>query len=288
MITRAIHLKKVVVLAALAVAGCEDHDAAREAIQSLDGLNVIDESSLNDLLLDYADPDQAVKYFQGSLAKEPQREDLQRGLSRSLFKAGRKEEAIQAFGEMERQGTINDGDRILFADSAIQLGKWDVARGQLGKIPPTVETYDRYRLEALMADHAKQWQRADSYYGQARDLTTRPAPIYNNWGISKVSRGDRPGAEEMFTRAISFDRNLFSAKNNLAISRASRRVYDLPIVPMTKAEQAELLHNIALQAIRNGDVDIGRGLLETALETHPRYFPEAADKLAALNKSVLR
>ena len=101
-------------------------------------------------------------------------------------------------------------------------------------------------------------------------------------------RSRRPQWCRRDVRAISFDRTLFSAKNNLAISRAKRKVYDLPIVPMTKIEQAQLLHNIALQAIRNGDVEIGRGLLEEAVETHPQFYAEAAAKLDALNKTVIR
>lgn len=291
MIIRTSHLSKVAVLVGLVVAGC-DHkaasDAAREELANLDSLNVIDESNLNELMLNFADPQQSVAYFQRGLASDPTRVEFQRGLAKSLLEAGRPAESAAAYREMDRQGNLVGADRLEYAEALIQTGEWENARQQLGQIPPTVETYDRYRLEAMSADNRKEWKRADAYYQQARELTTRPASIYNNWGISKLARGDRTGAEEMFVKAISYDSKLFSAKNNLAISRATRRVYDLPIVPMTKAEQAELLHNIALQAIRNGDVDIGRGLLEKAVETHPRHFEQAANKLAALNASVLR
>lgn len=277
-----------VLLAALAVAGCEDHDKAREEIQSLDSLNVIDENNLNDILLDFADPDRAVVYFQSSLAKEPDRLDFKQGLAESLMRAGRLEEAVLAYRNIESSNELTNGDRLRFSEALIQTGSWELGKAQLNTIPPTVETYDRYRLEAMISDFEKTWQKSDAYYDQARGLTTRPAAIFNNWGISKAARGDRKAAEEMFTRAISFDSTLFSAKNNLAISRATRKVYDLPIVPMTKVEQAQLLHNVALQAIRNGDVEIGRGLLEEAVETHPRFYAEASAKLDALNKTVIR
>lgn len=288
---RTSHLSKVAVLAALAVAGCDTEaasEAAREEIENLDALNVIDESNLNDLMLNFADPNQSVIYFQRGLASDPGRVDFQRGLAKSLLSAKRPAEAASVYGTMEEKGNLNSVDRLKYAEALIQTGEWSKAQAQLGKVPPTVESYERYKLEAMVADNRKEWQKADTYYQQAREKTTRPASIYNNWGISKIARGDRGGAEEMFIKAISYDSSMFSAKNNLAISRATRKVYDLPIVPMTKAEEAELLHNIALQAIRNGDIDIGRGLLERAIETHPRHFEEASNKLAALNSSVVR
>lgn len=288
MIRRTSHLKRVAVLATVVVAGCSNPDADREALQSLDGLNVIDESGLSDIMLDYSDPDQAVVYFRNSLAQEPDRVDFKQGYAKSLLRAGRAAEAVVAYQALEADGEITDADRLNYAEALIQNNEWERAEAQLDAIPPTIETYDRYRLEAMIADIRKEWKKADSYYDIARGMTTQPAAIYNNWGISKMSRGDRTGAEELFLKAISFDSELFSAKNNLAISRARRKVYDLPIVPMTKVEEAQLLHNIALQAIRNGDVDIGRGLLEEAIETHPQYFEEAVAKLDALNKNVLR
>ncbi|MEM8658245.1 MAG: tetratricopeptide repeat protein [Pseudomonadota bacterium] len=288
MTPKSIRRSTVVLLATLVVAGCQDPDKAREEIQSLDSLNVIDENNLNNILLDFADPEQAVVYFQSSLAKEPDRLEFKQGYAQSLARAGRLEEAVLAYQSIEATGELTNTDRLSYTEALIQTGEWEKGKAQLAAIPPTVETYDRYRLEAIVSDFQKSWDRSDAYYEQARELTTRPAAIFNNWGISKAARGDRPAAEEMFTRAISFDSSLFSAKNNLAISRATRKVYELPIVPMSKQEEAELLHNIALQAIRNGDVDIGRGLLEEAVETHPQFFSEATAKLEALDRNVAR
>ncbi len=278
----------VLAVALLALTACDNREAELEAIQSLDGLNVIDENNLNEIMLDYGDPRQAVAYFQKSMAAEPDRVDFKQGYARALMRAGRIPESIAAYGDLESSGEITDKDRLFYADALIQNGDWEKARDQLNKIPPTVETYDRYRLEAMIADFQKQWKKSDAYYEQARGMTTRPARIYNNWGISKSARGDKQAAEDLFIKAISFDSTLFSAKNNLAISRATRKIYDLPIVPMSKAEEAQLLHNVALQAIRNGDVEIGRGLLEKAIETNPRHFPEAVAKLEALESNVLR
>ncbi len=288
MTIRGTHLKAVAILAVFGLSACSDPEADREAIESLDGLNVIDESGLNDVMLNFADPNAAANYFRNALNNDPSRTDFKRGYARSLVRARRSAEAVLAYDQMNDSGELNNADRLSYAEALLQNGDWDKAEAQLNAIPPTIETYDRYRLEAMISDYRKQWKRSDSFYETARNLTTRPAPILNNWGISKMQRKDFKGAEKKFLQAVSFDPKLFSAKNNLAISRANRRVYDLPGIPMTSVERAELLHNIALQAIRNGDVARGKGLLEEAIDTHPQHFAEATRKLAALDANVQR
>jgi len=239
-------------------------------------------------MLDFADPNAAANYFRNALDNEPDRVEFKRGYARSLMRARRSAEAALAFQQMDAAGELANEDRLLYAEALIQNGEWDKAENQLDRIPPTLETYDRYRLEAMVADTNREWQKADHYYETARGLTTRPAAIFNNWGISKMQRRQWQAAEDLFLKAISHDPDLFNAKNNLVISRANRKVYELPAIPLSGTEQAELLHNIALQAIRNGDVDIGKGLLEEAIDRHPQHFEEAVRKLSALEANVLR
>lgn len=276
------------ILMALAVAGCSDPDGDRELIESLDGINVIDESNLNDIMLNFADPNQAAKYFRNALNNDPDRLEFKQGFARSLMRASRSAEAVLVYEQIEASGELSDADRLYYAESLIHNGKWKHASKQLNAIPPTVETYTRYRLEAMVSDSKKTWKKSDHFYETARGLTTRPAPIFNNWGVSKMSRGDHDGAEELFRKSVAFNPKSFSAKNNLSISRANRKIYELPVIPMTGTEKAQLLHNIALQAIRNGDVDLGKGMLEEAIDVHPRHFDEAVRKLAALENNVIR
>jgi hypothetical protein len=42
------------------------------------------------------------------------------------------------------------------------------------------------------------------------------------------------------------------------------------------------LHTMALSAIKQGDVETGKGLLRDAIETHPQHFEAASRALAAL------
>jgi Flp pilus assembly protein TadD len=134
----------------------------------------------------------------------------------------------------------------------------------------------------MVADSKKNWNKADSFYEIAAGLTTRPAGVLNNWGYSKLTRGDGAGAEKLFIEAITYDPSMFTAKNNLVLARSAQRKYDLPVIPMSQTERAELMYTMGLAAIKQGDTQVGKGLLQQAIETHPQFFEAATRSLAAL------
>ena len=132
----------------------------------------------------------------------------------------------------------------------------------------------------------KEWNKADSYYETAIGLTTRPAGVMNNWGYSKLTRGDYAAAERLFTDAVRQDDSLFTAKNNLVMARGAQKKYSLPVLSMSQSERAQLLYTLGLSAIKQGDTSIGKGLLRDAIETHPQHFEAAVRSLRALEDNV--
>ncbi len=255
-----------------------------EVERALKSVNAIDEAGLGDLMLTAASPDEAVAYFRRTLADNPGRIDLMRGLAKSLVRARRPAEAVAVWARvMEHPGVTNE-DRVDHADALIRAGDWARAKAMLDSVPPTYETFQRYRLEAMVADANKDWARADSFYETAVGLTTQPASVLNNWGFSKLSRGDFRAAERLFAETLTYDPTLFTAKNNLVMARGAQRNYSLPLIQMTQVERAELLYTLALTAIKQGDVSIGRSLLEDAVETHPQYFEAAVRALETLDQ----
>lgn len=245
-------------------------------------VNVVDATNLNDIMLTIADPNEAVNYFKSALAKEPDRIDFQRGLATSLVRAKRATEAVPVYKTLLKHEDATSDDRIDFADALIRSSDWKAAEHQLNLVPPTIETFKRYRLEAMIADSQKKWKKADSFYETAVGLTTQPAKVLNNWGYSKLTRGHYKDAESLFLEAISYDQKLFTAKNNLVMARGSQRNYTLPLIQMTQIERAHLLYTLGLTAVKKGDEAIGRGLIESAVETHPRHFEAAVRSLEAL------
>ncbi|MFT4962055.1 MAG: Flp pilus assembly protein TadD [Paracoccaceae bacterium] len=250
--------------------------------RALQDVNVVDEADLNDVMLTVADPNEAVTYFQRSLKSTPGRIDLQRGLAKSLVRARRNTEGVSAWTKVTRMPGATPDDTIDLADAQIRAGDWDKAKTVLDSVPPTHETFKRYRLEAMVADANQQWSRADSFYETAIGLTTRPAGVMNNWGYSKLTRGDYTDAERLFGEAIRQDQSLFTAKNNLVLARGAQRKYTLPIIPMDQTERAQLLHTMALSAIKQGDVETGKALLRESINTHPQHFEQAVRSLQAL------
>jgi len=269
----------------VALSACEKSSDA-QVERALKDVNVIDESNLNEVMLTVADPGEAVAYFTKTLEQNPGRIDVMRGLAKSLVRAQKPTEAAQVWRQVVAHAEATPDDRVMLADALIRSNQWAEAKAELNQIPPTHESFDRYRLEAMVADSDKNWKKADSFYETAAGLTTTPAGVLNNWGFSKLTRGDPQGAEKLFVEALTYDPQLFTAKNNMVLARAAQRKYELPVVKMTQTERAELLYSMALAAIKQGDVAVGKGLLNEAIETHPQYFEAASRSLEALDANV--
>ena len=264
------------------LAGCQQGVSRAQADRAVAEAQAVDQSNLTDIMLTVADPMEAVNYFKNALTVSPDKIDLKRGLARSQSRAGLYAEATGTLGDILASPEANDEDRLALADVLIRSNEWTKAEGVLNAIPPTVETYERYRLEAMVADSKKDWKKADSFYSVAVGLTRKPQSILNNWGFSKLTRGDGPGAEKLFLQALTYDSTMFTAKNNLVMSRALQRKYELPVIAMTQDERAKLLYTAGLSAVKQGDTTTGKRLLQEAVDTAPTYFEEAARSLAAL------
>ncbi len=268
--------------ASLGLAACDKTQSNSEVQRAIKSVNVIDESNLSDIMLTVGDPKESVAYFQKASSENPDRIDLKRGLAKSLIRAGQTAQAVATWEQVIAHPDATMDDRVSLADALIRANDWARAEAELNKIPPTHETYERYRLEAMVADSKKNWKKADSFYEIAAGLTSKPAGVLNNWGFSKLTRKDYAGAEKLFAQALTYDPALFTAKNNLVMARGAQRKYDLPVIEMTQTEQAELLYTLGLTAVKQGDVTVGKGLLQNAIDTHPQHFEAAVRSLEAL------
>lgn len=271
---------------AVALGACEKSSDA-DVERAVKGVNVIDESNLNDIMLSAADPKEAVAYFQRTAADNPDRIDVLRGLGTSLVRAQQPDEATRVWARIIEHPEANSNDKVEYADALIRANRWSDAEVQLDEVPPTFETFKRYRLEAMIADSNQEWDKADSFYDTAVGLTTKPSGVLNNWGYSKLTRGDYAEAEKLFGEALRYDPTMFTAKNNIVLARGAQRNYDMPIVNMTQAERAQLMYTMALTAIKQNDVSTGRALLQEAIDTHPQHFEAAVRSLRALEQNVV-
>ncbi|MEM7269259.1 MAG: tetratricopeptide repeat protein [Pseudomonadota bacterium] len=274
---------------ALALTACaqpntSENDAAVNQTQN--ATSVLDAANLNELMLTISNPEDAVAYFRDGLKQDPDRVDFKRGYALSLARARRHADAVLAFEDLAQSGQADDQIRLEYAHSLARLQRWDDANAQMSLVSPALENPRRYLIVAMLADHASDWPRADRAYERARLLSPNPASILNNWGVSRMSRGEYDSAQRTFEEALAHNPRIFNAKNNLAVSRALQGEYRLPLVTVSEEERATLLHNIGVIALRRGDREQAKGLFTMALEAHPRYYVAAAEKLAALESIV--
>ena len=273
--------------AVLLVAGCAEPFDTETKVDNDPIGNVIDETNLNELMLTVSNPEDAVAYFREASAGQPDRADLKRGYAMALARARRHAEAIRLFEELEQQGASTDIVRVEHAHSLARLSRWSDAENQMALVSSNIATPRRYLMDGMLADHRGDWAGADASYERARLLSPNPAKILNNWGVSRLSRGEHAEAQKTFEEAIAHDPRLFSIKNNLAVSRALQGQYRLPLVAMSEEERAKLLHNVGVIALRRGDTEEAKGLFTMAVAAHPRHYAAAAEKLAALESSVV-
>ena len=284
---RSVRIIGLIAASALTLAACDELQLAGDPVQdALDAVSASDEAGLNEIMMTVADPEEAIAYFRRMAASEPANMDHRRALAASLVRGDRASEAVTVLSQIVNSEVGTDADRVNLVDALVRAGQWDAAYEVMAQVSDGHQTYQRYKLQAVIADAREDWEEADSYYETAAGLTMQPAAILNNWGYSNLIRGNFADAEVLFQEAIRQNSRMLTAKNNLILARGAQRKYDLPVMPMTQTERAELIYTLALTAIKNGDVQIGKGLLREAVDSHPQYFEAAARSLAALEGST--
>ncbi|MEO0679750.1 MAG: tetratricopeptide repeat protein [Pseudomonadota bacterium] len=271
--------------AVLALTGCAGLLPARVDIEEerkQAAANPLEQESLNEIMLSVAGSEEAVTYFRDALARNPEDAGLRRAYARALYRNRQFAEAGFVYRSLDEAGEATDLDRVNYALALARLEQWDEAEAQLALLPPSARSSRQSLARALIADQRRNWDAADAAYAEAQALAPQPASVLNNWGVSRMARGEMNAAQRSFEEALIYDPEMFSAKNNLAIAYGLQRRYRVPLVSLTDEERAVILHNLGVIALRQGDRDIGQGLLEQSLATHPQHYAPAADKLAAL------
>ena len=162
--------------ALIALTACGTSDEA-EVDRALQELTAGQDGELNEIFLSVADPAEAIAYFSRSLAQDPGNIGLMRGLASSYTRGNRAAEAVPAWQDVTNHPEATMDDRVELAGAFIRTNRWDEAEAMLNSVPPTHETYERYRLEAVIADGNEDWARADSFYEIAAGLTSTPANV---------------------------------------------------------------------------------------------------------------
>ena len=145
------------ILATLCAAGVFGLSACEKTIdkdavdREFTGVNAVDGTGLNDVMLKAADPAEAVLYFQRAGDMDPGRIDLMRGLAASLVRAKRNQEASIAWAKVVDHADSTNDDRVALADALIRNNDWERAEQTLNSIPPTT-TVDHLAKQTFWID----------------------------------------------------------------------------------------------------------------------------------------
>ncbi len=153
----------VIAITAISLSACESVSNKEDPLAA----NIIDEASLNDLMLTASDPSDAVRYFEQALAHEPDRADFRRGLAISLTRAERYIEAARVYQELITLGQDQPTDRLDYSFVNIKLDRWDDVRTLSQTFPDGLQTPRRYLIDAMMADQDADWAASDAAYARA-------------------------------------------------------------------------------------------------------------------------
>lgn len=268
------------IAACIGLAGCQSVSEFADPLAP----DIVREAGLSEQILNSGDPKSAVAYYQRAVAATPDDVAMRRGLARANLRAGDLRGAAGAMDAVLASGAATPQDQVDRAFIAVKLDDWERASAMAAALPADHDSARRAQLEALVADRAREWSAADAAYARALAAAETPAQVLNNWGVSRMARGDAEAAAATFQRALAVDPRLFAAKNNLAIARAMSGSYVLPDGVATDRERAVLKHNMGLVALRRGDAAAARRLFDEALATHPQHYRAAAEQLAALSR----
>ncbi|WP_333834565.1 tetratricopeptide repeat protein [Rubrimonas sp.] len=270
--------KAALLIAALGLSACQSVSQFADPLAP----DIVREAGLGEQILNSGDPNGAVRYFERAAAATPDDVAMQRSLAIANMRAGDLRAAERAMDAVLASDAATPQDRVERGFIAVRLDDWERAGAMTAALPPDLDTARRALLEALVADRARDWSAADAAYARALAGAENKAAALNNWGVSRLARGDASAAIATFERALATDPKLFAAKNNLAIARAMRGDYALPDGVESDRERAVLQHNMALVAQRKGDAAEARRLLERAIAAHPQHYRAAVEQLAAL------
>jgi len=81
---------------AIVISACSGSKPANVS-RAIDAVNAVDQKNVAELMLASGNPEEAVTYFATQVERDPENLASQRGLARSLVRAGRLAEAIPAW-----------------------------------------------------------------------------------------------------------------------------------------------------------------------------------------------
>ena len=99
-------------IAAILLSACQSPNNPAQVNRALQSVHDVDNTNIADVMLTLGKPDEAVAYFTQAVAADPTNLTAQRGLGKSLTKAGRAGDAAQVWAKIIAMPEATHEDRV--------------------------------------------------------------------------------------------------------------------------------------------------------------------------------
>lgn len=206
---------------------------------------------------------------------DPENEAARMALAEALRMAGQTAEANSTFASL----TDSEGWRaealMGLARIALASGEYGVAARTFASAAETDPGMWRAWLGLGQArDRMGNWQGADEAYDKALIVTSAPAIVHNNHGVSYLARGDSFSAADAFREALRIDAGFDVAATNLDLAMAAAGG-EPDQGGGDAVSTARRLNNFGYVAMVNGREEDAVAYFDAAISAHPSFYARA-------------
>jgi len=227
----------------------------------------------------------AAVLYQAQVVEEPKNIELKHKLAEAYRLGGNPAQARAVFLEI----AAVDGwqARGLEGVGRVAMSSGDLSAAQQAFESATLSeplAWRSWLALAQLSDLESSWAKADERYAIALSVTTEPAVVYNNLGISFMARGNPEHAATIFREALQKDPTLAKARTNLDLAEAAAG-RALPASDTADSrERARRLNNFAYVAEIQDRRQDAILLYEAAVQQHPAFYAKAFNRLSELKR----
>jgi len=170
-------------------------------------------------------------------------------------------------------------------DTALALSSWQTA------IEQDVTFGDGYARLASFYIEKKDFNTADQYLRSGLRLRPNDAILNYDMGVFLTNKGFLDSAIGFYEKAITLDRKLFLAKQNLAYLRFDQRKY-AEAIPLfeeclpSEPKNSSIAYFLGLSYQFTGELEKAKAELERVIKLDKEYVKEAGKNMISLQKQI--
>jgi Flp pilus assembly protein TadD len=169
-----------------------------------------------------------------------------------------------------------------------QLGREDKAEESLEHaISLDPKRWQTHNYLGLVYERQKRYAEAIASYQTALALQPGEPSVSNNLGLAYYLDGRYESAVEAFQHALRGGSDNPKVQNNLGLAYAKLARYHEALDSFKRAtEESQAYNNLGVFYLGLGNAFQASACFEKAMELHPRYYPAAAENLAAAQQQL--